>query len=336
MKPLIIALLPLLAAQPFTANAENYKTIPITENGTTTAYISVPSSYQCNVSLPDYPTAFCSAPGHKLYHLKDVPVIQGTIHPEQIVSKLLNEALSESPEARLLRRYQLPEITRYVQQQDSQLLFLNGQQVVTYAFDVEDPQSKEKSVTAITVRNVPNNGAPITLIRFFGVSKPSSSPDSYSEMRNELIRFAHSSRYDRGWVQSANRQHVQFLNNLRERQSAFASNQQRIHQSNMNALDSSFNSYMDRSAASYQSQKNYMSNSAASDQGYNQYINSIHERELLVDPNTGTRYEADGYYDYNYVNPNDSTMYYRTNDPLANPNINTNQGEYYNPLQQGQ
>ena len=62
-------------------------------------------------------------------------------------------------------------------------------------------------------------------------------------------------------------------------------------------------------------------------------MDAIHERQQLINPATGARYEADGYYDYNYVNPNDPEMSVRTNDPLWDPNLNTQQGEYYERLE---
>ena len=102
----------------------------------------------------------------------------------------------------------------------------------------------------------------------------------------------------------------------------------------MNALDRSHNAYRARSAASDRAYSQYRNNNAASDRAQSEYINSIHERQQLIDPETGQRYEADGYYDHNYVNPNDSNAWARSNNPNWNPNANLNQGEDYNRLEQ--
>ncbi len=216
---------------------------------------------------------------------------------------------------------------------DTQLIYKNGQQVVTYGLDLIDTESKQKSSAVFVISSLPNNGAPVTNVDIIGFTAPMSGSSDFNSVRSEMIRFARSYQFDRGWVQSANAQHLQFLNNQTAKNNAFMANQQRIHQSNMDALDRSHNSYMERSAASDRAHSNYMNNSTASDRSHSSYIDSIHEREQMVDMNTGARYETEGYYDYNYVNPNDSTIYYQTNDPLDNPNVNLNQGENYNRLQ---
>ncbi len=134
-----------------------------------------------------------------------------------------------------------------------------------------------------------------------------------------MIRFINSYRYNPQWVEYANAVTVNFEGNLSARENAFYTTWQQIHQNNMDALDRSHQSFMHRSAAS--------------DRMQSQTIDSIHDRQQLINPNTGERYEADGYYDYNYVNPNDPSMSVRSNDPLYDPNINNEQGEYYDRLE---
>lgn len=316
MKHLINTLLLLISS---VIQANGLQSVPLKENGATTAYISVPANFTCNIKIPEEPTALCAGPGDSLYHLTATTLLN-PVNPQQYFNSVLQQLGSESPEARIVKKYSVPEITQYILQRDAQVIFRNGQQTVTYAFDVVDSSSNNKSAAAFAISSVPNNGAPVTIVEIFGFTGPKSASSDFASIRNEMVRFALSYQYDRNWVQAANTQHMQFLSNLRARERSFSANQQRVHQSNMDALDRSYNSYMDRSAAS--------------DQGQRQFVDAIHERQQFVDPATGARYEADGYYDYNYVNPNDPNMYYRTNDPLANPNINNNQGEYYNQLQE--
>jgi hypothetical protein len=180
---------------------------------------------------------------------------------------------------------------------------------------------------------LPNNGAPSTNLTVIGFTAPISGSSDFSGVRAEMIGSARSYQYDRSWIQSANAQHMQFLNNQAAKNNAFAVRQNQIHQSNMNALDSSFNSYMERSAISDQGQDNYINSQVTSGNSSNSFIDSIHEREQMIDPNTGQRYETEGYNDHTYLNPNDSSMYIQSNDTTYNPNINLNQGENYNQLQ---
>ncbi|MCG7923184.1 MAG: hypothetical protein N0C81_13635 [Candidatus Thiodiazotropha lotti] len=332
MKRLTAALLPILLILTHTSHAQNLKSIPIQENGITTAYVSVPADVRCNVKIPDVPTAFCAGSGNRIYHLTGT-FLQNPVNPQQYFNSILQQLTAENPESEIINQYRVPEITQHMMQRDSQLIYKNGQQVVTYAFDILDAQSNEKSSAAIVISSLPNNGAPVTNVDIIGFTAPMSGSRDFTGVRREMIRFARTYQFDRGWVQSANSQHQQFLNNQTVKQNAFMANQQRIHQSNMDALDRSHNSYMERSAASDRAHSNYMNNSAASDRSHSSYIDSIHEREQMIDTSTGARYETEGYYDNNYVNPNDSTMYYQTNDPMDNPNMNLNQGENYNRLQ---
>lgn len=312
-------LLMLVALLPLAAQSAGTVQIPMVENGVTTAYFSVPSGFECGVSIPDMPTAFCSGPGSRVYHLQSFFQSQPT-DPQQYLNTLMQQIHATEPNTRILQQYQMPGISQHLAQADSVLTHLAGQQVVTLALDVEDPDAQNRSVVALVIKNSPNNGAPVSTIVALGITVPANSQQEFDGMRDELLRFVRSYRYDPGWVQSANASHIQFLNNQRMKQNNFAQTQQRIHQNNMDALDSSFNSYMGRSASSSRSQS--------------QYVDSIHERQTLVDPNSGTLYQADGYAGYNYVNPNDPSMYYRTDNPLYDPNVNTNQGEDYIQLQE--
>lgn len=327
MKRLILSLAPLLAA----ATAAGSQLIPLHDNGMTAGHATVPAGFRCNVQIPDMPTAFCAGPGNRVYH-KQSSMLQNPVDPQQFFDLLLQQASAES-DLVISQRYHLPEITDAILRRDGQLLFVRGQQVTTYAADIEDRDLGRKSVIAVSVRNVPNNGAPIALIDAFGVSVPTTTPDGYDQLRDEMIRFVRSHRYDDAYVQALNAQTVGFESNLAARNSAFQRNQAQIHQRNMDALDQGFASYRSNAAAMDRSFDSYMDNSRQSDRGHDSYIDSIHERQQLVDVTTGQRYEADGYYDYNYVNPNDPSMYYRTDNPLLDPNVNLNQGENYNQLE---
>jgi len=318
MKPIALVLLAILLTTNFYTHAGQFTSIPIVENGVITEYFSVPANTQCNIKVPDMPTAICAGPNGRYYHHFS-QFFKQAIDPQEVVNYLIQQARSSDPDMRLVNQYNIPTITRHVLQQGSQLLFKQGEQVVTYALDTEDPKKNQKSVSALIFSFLPNNGSPVSTLRALGYTVPLSSGKSFDDIRQELIRYAHSYQYDNNWMQMANNQHAQFLNNLSAREQANFRRQQQIHQSNMNALDQSFN--------------RYQQNSAASDRAQSQYIDSIHDRQLMTDPNTGTQYQVEGYYDYNYVNPNDPQMYYQSNDPNFNPNINNNQGEHYIQLE---
>jgi hypothetical protein len=331
LKRLILILLSVLLLLAETGAASYGQTITLRDNGVISGYAAVPNGFRCNVEIPDMPTAFCAGPGARVYH-KQMNTTQNPVDSQQLFHALLQQASSES-NLLISQRYSLPEITYAILQRDSQLLFVRGQQVTTYAADIEDLDLGRRSVLIISIRNVPNNGAPIAVIEAFGISLPTESPDSYDQMRNELIRFVQSHRYDDMYVQTLNARTLQFEGNLAAKNQAFQQNQSQIHQRNMNALDQQFDSYRRNAAEMDRSLESYMDNSWRSDEAQSRYIDLIHERQQLVDEATGQRYEADGYSDHNYVNPYDASMYYRTDDPLANPNVNLNQGGDYNRLE---
>lgn len=295
------------------------QTVPVETSGPVTAYVSVPAGMQCPAGLPDQPTAFCTGSGGLVYHLYNLGHMQGAADPDQLYGQLMQLATANG-EVQILEQYSVPAMSQYRLQRDAPLLFLRGEQVYAYGFDATDAGKNESSVSAIVISVIPNNGVPMTSIDAYAISLPSPRAGDLRGLRGELVQFVNSYRYDEQWVQTANVQTVGFENNLRARENTFYSTQQRIHQNNMDALDSSYNAYRDRSAAS--------------DRMQSRTVDAIHERQQLIDPTTGTRYEADGYYDYNYVNPNDPDMSVRTNDALWDPNQNNNQGEYYQRLEE--
>lgn len=299
-------------------NAGQYTSVPLFDNGLVSAYINVPTGSRCPASLPDTPTAFCQGSQGIVYHMTSSGVQQGYLNPDQFYNNLLQQTLNTS-QAKVTNQYRLPEVSSFRLQRDSQLLYLRGERVYTYGFEMTDLDKREKSVSALVIAHIPNNRAPITVVDGYGISVPSSTSLDMPALRQELIRFINSYHYDPQWVQYANSQTVNFESNLSARENAFYTNQQRIHQNNMDALDRSHQSYMNRSAAS--------------DKLHTQSVDAIHDRQQLVNPNTGERYKAEGYSDYNYVNPNDPSMSVRSNDPLYNPNINLEQGEYYEELE---
>lgn len=299
--------------------AAPYQTLPLSEQGMTTSYVDVPTGYHCFIKIPDKPTALCQGADGTIYHMKGGAVVmQGLVNPEQYLHGIQQQVINEG--ARILGQYSIPIISQHLLRTDAPLYFKQGQQIASYALDIEDRNKNEIGIAVFAIHHLPNNGSPITVVSVYGISKPMSHHGNFDSLRGELVRFVQSYRLDNRFVQSTNAQHVQFQNNLRAKENAFYTQQNIIHQNNMNALDNSHNSYMRRSQASDRMQQ--------------QTIDSIHERQQLVDPTTGKRYQADGYAQYNYVDPNDPTNSVRSNNPNFNPNVNTNQGQHYNQLQQ--
>ncbi|TCK17706.1 hypothetical protein DFR30_0948 [Thiogranum longum] len=300
------------------ALADKYQVVTLKDSGVNSSYWHVPSNFKCFIKVPDDPTAFCKNPDGVVYHRGALKSSPYTIGPEQLVNNIVEQTTAQN-KAVVTRRYRVPEITQHQLQLDSQLLYKQGQQAASYAFDFEDQEEKTIGTAVFVVGVIPNNGAPMSMVDYYGVSIPASRRNAFKEIRDEFFRFVRSSKYDPAYVQGLNSQHMQFLNNKNARQRAFNMRQQQIHQNNMDTSDRSFKAWQDRNAASDRSQQ--------------QYVDSIHERRQMTDPNTGTQYQVEGYHDYNYVNPNDSSMSIQTDDALYDPNVNTNQGENYNLLE---
>jgi hypothetical protein len=301
------------------ASAARYQDVFMKESGMVSTYWKVPSEFKCHVKIPNVPTAFCRGAGDVIYHIGTLGTLQYAVNPDQYINDLLQKITSQA-NIKIINSYTIPEVTQHLLQQDMQMVFRNGQQTYTYAFDVENHDEKKVGTSLFVVHIVPNNGTPISLVDYYGISTPSSQVNDFYKIRKQLTEFVLSRKYDRNYIQAINSQHMQFLANLRAREAAFNQRQQIIHQNNMDALDHSYNAYKSRSAAS--------------DRMHESYIDSIHERRQMVDPNTGQQYQVEGYYDYNYVNPNDPDMHIQTDSSLYNPNINTNQGANYNLLEE--
>lgn len=301
------------------ATADQYKTVNQTDSGMKSTYWQVPSDFKCSIKDDNAPTAFCKGPGKVIYHLAGLASFQGTVNPDQYIDNLIKEILNQA-NIKIIKRYDLPEVRRHLLQQDRQMLYRNGQQTYTYVFDAKNLDENDIGLNLFVVNILPNNGSPMTVVKYYGLSMPSSKTSKLKKIRQQFVKFMLSKRYDNQYLQALNSQHLQFQSNLSARQRNFTIRQNQIHQNNMDALDSSHNAYQQRSAAS--------------DRMQSQSVDSIYERQQMIDPNTGTKYQVEGYYDYNYVNPNDPDNYRQSNDALYNPNINTNQGEYYNQLQE--
>lgn len=299
--------------------ARSDKTIAINEGGTITAYVTVPSDFTCPVRVENLPTAFCKNNQDVIYHLSSSANIPYAISPEQYVNNLLQQWSGDSG-IKVISYYPAPQITQYLIQRDSQLIYRSRQQMATYTIEFEDYSRNERSISVLAFHVIPLRGAVMSTYDIFGLSTPMTNSKSFNQLRQQLNEFIYSYKYDTQWVQSANAQTVQSNRNLTARENAFYNRQQQIHENNMNALDSSQSSFERRSRLSDKSQQNW--------------VDSTHERQQLVDPNTGARYEAEGYYNYNYVNPNNPNDSIRTDNPMDNPNINTEQGRDYQQLEE--
>jgi len=313
-----LAIMLLLSSFSTLVSATEYKTVTLSEAGMVSSYWKVPSNFKCHINIPDVPTAFCKSPGGVTYHMGSLGTFQYVLNPDQYIYNIEQKVASQ-PNARIVKKYTIPRITQHLVQQDARMLYRQGQRVFTYAFDTENTDKNEVGVSVIVVYVVPNNGTPISFVDFYAVSIPSTRENKYNKIRDQLLLFVLSRRYNEKYLQAINSQHIQFQANLSARKRAFNNRQTQIHKNNMDAMDSRYNAYRKRSAAS--------------DKAQGQFVDSIHERQQMVDPDTGARYQVEGYSDYNYVNPNDSGASIQTNNPLYDPNINTNQGEYYNQLE---
>ena len=332
MKKIIAGLITTLTLSALPAGAQSLKTLPFVEQGMTTATLAVPKNAACMLNLPEEPSLLCRTTDGLKYHLVNFTV-QGAVDPQALVNDLIARMSQAEPQGKVLERYMLPEISQSKARQDAPLLFRQGQRVVTFAFDYDNPSKRIMGSTALLIHTLPNNGSPITAVTGYGIEVPRSGSMSLDSARKELVRYATSYRYTPEFVQVSNAQHMQFSNDLRARENSFANRQNQIHRDNMQALDDSYNSYMQRSNEQERARQAYRANSGGYD-SQQAYVDSIHERQQLIDPETGQRYEADGYRDYNYVNPHDSDMSVRTDDPLYDPNINLEQGHDYRRLEE--
>jgi len=316
MRKILTCLVLLAAAK--SATAQQLQQVPLMEQGVATAYVSVPQGFQCNIKNPEEPSQICANSRGYAYHLQSYNG-QQTVNPDQYFNQII-QTMNATPGVKITAQYPLSMLNATAQQRDSQLLHLQQQQVVTYAVDFEEAKSGTINSIAVEIHNASRRGASFAFSRIYGITAPGNDGVSAEQMHSELVRFAQSYRYDNQWAQWANNAQMQFEANLSNREQVFAATQAQIVRNNNQALDSSFESWKRRDAMTSAGQ-------AAT-------VAGINETQRMYDPSTGQVYEADGYYNYNYVNPNDPTMVYRTDNPNDNPNINNEMGWDFNQLEE--
>ncbi len=296
----------------------NYQIVTIKDihiNNMNSEYRKVPNDFKCHVRNKENELCYNSK-GIRYIFNPDLYFGQGYINVNQYLTYLEGELNNRG--TFLIKSYEIPKINQYITQEDSRLLFRQSERVITVIADLKLPNDR-LSIAAIVFKFLPNNGSPVTDISGYSVEFPESLVRKYERIKNDFFIFMMSGQYDANYVQVVNARHSQFLANLRAREGRFYESQSRTHQSNMKALDDSYNAYRQRSERS--------------DQSHNAFIDSIHERRQMTDSSTGQKYNVDGYYDHNYVNPNNINQQIQTNDHLLDPNINNNVGEYYQELE---
>ena len=293
----------------------NYQVVALKDNNITYEYRKVPSDFKCNI--PNKENALCLN-SNNVHFFANINLYSGAGYLN--VDKFLTafEGLLNNNQISIVKTYITPGIDQHIAQEDHKMIHSQGERV--YAITIETKLSGNRlGVGSIVFKFLPNNGAPITEVFSHGVVYPKSLASKYKQIRNDFFVFMMSSKFDNRFVQNINIKHSQFLANLRARERAFSVSQNQIHQNNMKALDDSYNNFRQRNATNNRS--------------HNAFIDSIHERRQMTDSSTGQKYNVEGYYDHNYVNPNNINQQIQTNSHLYDPNVNNNIGEYYNELE---
>ncbi len=290
-----------------------YKRIEMRDAGMVSSTSLVPSDYTCNE--PNKFKALCFSKRGIYLSITAYYFGQGFVSAEQFFDQI-DDSLKEN-NITILELYAAPEMSRAIAQRDSVILSLSGQRV--HALWMKTRLPDDMLTTGVLVFSyVPNNGAPVTRIMGYSLAYPASLDKQHDQLKADIGRFISSWTYEQPYVQASNSSHMQFLARLSARERAFRESQDQIYRNNMSILDSSFESYLRRSEAS--------------SAGHKRSIGAINETRVMVDQSTGQRYEVDGNFRRNFVNPNNIDQQMQTDNPLVNPNINTNIGENYNEL----
>ena len=273
----------------------------------------VPIDFRCNEPNPVKALCF-SERGVGLF-ITQYYTGPGFISAEQFVGQIAGSL--EQQGAEILELYAAPEISQAIARQDADILYLSGQRVHSLWVKVRQPDGFF-SIGVLVFKYIPNNGAAATAIMGYTLVYHTSLEKQYRQHKADLGRFVTSLTYKRPFLQALNMQHMQFLSRLSAREKAFRESQSLINQNNLSVLDSSFESFLRRSEANYA--------------GHKRSVGVINETRSMVDQSTGQRFQVEGNFRRNFVNPNNIDQQMQTDNPLANPNINNNMGENYNEL----
>ncbi|HEB63634.1 MAG TPA: hypothetical protein ENJ07_04055 [Gammaproteobacteria bacterium] len=290
-----------------------YKRIEMRDAGMVSSTSLVPSDYTCHE--PNKFKALCFSKRGIYLSITEYHFGQGFVSVEQFFDHI-DASLKENNIA-ILELYAAPEMSRTIAQRDSVMLSLRGQRV--YALWMKTRLPDDILTTGVLVFSyAPNNGAPVTRITGYSLAYPARLDKQHDQIKADIGRFISSWTFEQPYVQASNSLHLQFLARLSASERAFRESQDQINRNNMSMLDSSFESYLRRSEAS--------------SAGHKRSIGAINETRIMVDQGTGQRYQVDGNFRRNFVNPNNIDQQLQTDNLLVNPNINTNIGENYNEL----
>lgn len=236
----------------------------------------------------------------------------------EIIDTMLKPA-AEEYDSRLVKQYELPGVAQAMQNFLIRLYAFMPVQRETRSYGVEWVAGDQ--TRAITVVTISIAYSAYSSYWSLQIQNMESSPAAFDENKQAWLNGLRNYRVDEKWLAIKNRE---------DARRAQASNQQ--HQQRMAAIESSGRAalvagkqnsdLLDQSYESYRRRQNMQ------DDGHARSVDSIHERQVLVNPNDGQSYETESYTNRHWLN-SDGT-YLGTDHVLYDPrtDIDMSGGEW--------
>jgi len=240
---------------------------------------------------------------------------------EQAVQKY-TLPIAEKNGSTLITTYKLPKLTKLWKQLLARL-YNSGSQRTVDVLGSEWQDQNGKKALLITVQIITKQG---TFTHWQLLDTRLETPNEHFEFaKNIFIHAQENTQVNPKWLQATNQQ---MLANKQKSDAYWAEKSRqsaRTHQQNMAAIQAAGNTSRiiaknssDALDASYNS---YMQRSAESDASQSSYVNGIWERQTVTSPSNGTQYQVDGYDSNVWVNQDNE--YIGTDNALYDPNLDT-------------
>lgn len=245
-----------------------------------------------------------------------------TVRPPMSINEIIETMLKPAAKeygSRLVKQYELPEVAAPMHHFLTRLYSLVPIQRQTRSYGIEWVSDDQTHVLTVATISIAYGG--YSSYWTLQIQNLESPADSFEEHKKDWLYGLSNYEVNEQWLATKNRM---------DAQRAQASHQQ--HRSRMAAIESagrnaraigqSNSDLLDQSHASFQRRQQM------NDVGHSRSVDSIHERQVLVNPDSGQHYEVESYTNKHWLNSDGS--YLGTDDVLYDPRTDAgmNDGEW--------
>lgn len=245
--------------------------------------------------------------------------------PDRMVQEDFVPALSQQG-WRLLRSYEVPEVSRVDRWYNDQLFKAVPMQVQVIAVGSDWEKDADGS-RAFMITHVQVSNTAQLQTWYYSSSVLKAAPEHFETARKQYIFSLANTRHALGPIMAYNEAEAQKAGQ------SWAAHRQRMAQNQANFEQQQRNFVNKSNAINAAIMNGWRERNAASDRQQERFVDTINERTQVVDPGTGQQYKVDSH--YNQYWRNSSGDFISTNQTGYNPNLDENMNnERWQQLQQ--